>query len=214
VSAREVIVIGAGGHAKVVIETLRAQGDRVVGLIGTQGDAAVLGAPTIGTDDDLPRLHAEGLKSAIVAIGDNGRRLTLARRLEGMGFTLVNAVHPHALLSPSVRLGSGIAIMAGVVINADAAIGDHAIVNTRAGIDHDCRIGEAAHIAPGATLAGGVTVGARAFVGAGSAVIPQIEICADAVIGAGASVVRAILEPGVYVGAPARAHSERKGSGS
>jgi UDP-perosamine 4-acetyltransferase len=201
---RNVVVFGAGGHAKVVIEILRAQGDQVVGAIAPSGEA-IMGVPVIGRDEDAPELLARGLSHAFVAIGANRARFDIGRRLERLGFTLVNAIHPQAILSPSVRIGCGVAIMAGVVVNADSGLGDHCVVNTRAGLDHDCE-----HIAPGVTCAGGVRVGERAFLGAGATAIPGIEICADAIVGAGAVVVRSIATPGTYVGLPARAHPQTK----
>jgi UDP-perosamine 4-acetyltransferase len=201
-----VIIIGAGGHAKVVIELFRAEGRyRPVGC--TDADAgmkSVLGVPVLGSDDLLPELLGQGIRHAFVALGGNGLRRKVGRKAETLGFELVNAVSPRAAMSPTARLGRGVAVMAGAVINADTVIGDLSIINTNASIDHDCVIGEAVHVAPGCALAGGVRVGALAFLGVGTAVIPGIAIGEGAIVGAGAAVVRDIPEKTVAVGVPAR----------
>lgn len=201
------IIVGAGGHAKVVIDLIRAAGVYdLVGLIDAKRDEArrVNGAPVVGGDDDLPRLRAEGVTHAHVAIGDNRRRLEIGRRLASLGFTLANAVSPGAIISPSVVLGQGIAVMAGAVINADSALEDLCILNTRASLDHDGRIGEGAHVAPGCALAGNVSIGRLAFLGVGTSVIPGVAIGEETVIGAGACVVRSVPPRSKAVGVPAR----------
>ena len=198
-----VVVIGAGGHAKVCIELLRAGGRKVAGVVGPDA-APVLGAPVLGGDDDLPHLHGEGLREAFVAVGDNARRVALGRAAQAAGFTLVNAVSPQAVVSPSATLGEGVAVMAGAVVNADARIGDFAVINTRASVDHDSVVEEGAHLAPGATLAGGVRVGAGALVGVNAAVIQAVSIGAGAFVGAGAAVVADVAAGATVIGVPAR----------
>jgi UDP-perosamine 4-acetyltransferase len=199
------LIVGAGGHAKVVIDLVRAAGAYdLVGLIDRSGGARVNGVAVIGSDADLPRLRAEGVTHAHVAIGDNARRLSLARELEAKGFTLANAISPAAVLAPSTRLGAGIAVMAGAVVNVDSRIGDAAILNTRASLDHDGTIGEGAHVAPGCALAGNVSVGRLAFLGVGTSVIPGIAIGDEAIVGAGSCVVRPVPPRARAYGVPAR----------
>ena len=200
------VIIGAGGHAKVVIDLFRAAGRyNLVGLVdsGVLG-TLVNGAAIIGCDDDLPRLRREGITHAHVAIGNNRVRLRLARELQEMGFTLANAISPAAVLSPSTVVGSGVAIMAGAVVNADSRLHDACILNTRASLDHDVQVGEGVHVAPGCALAGNVTIGRLSFLGVGTSVIPGIVIGEDAVIGAGACVVRPIPARAKAYGVPAR----------
>ena len=201
-----VVVIGAGGHAKVVIELIRAQGlYEVMGC--TDRDPRrrdVIGAPILGSDDVLSDLYAQGIRHCFVALGDNALRRKVATQVTALGFQLVNAISPKAVVSPSARIGRGVAVMAGAVINADATIGDLAIVNTRAAIDHDCRIGEAAHVAPRAALAGNVRIGPLAFVGAGATIVPGISIGESTVIGAGATVISNLGRNLVAVGVPAK----------
>lgn len=200
-----VVVVGAGGHAKVCIELLQAMGETVLCCVGGSDSAPTcLGIPVLDGDHHLARLRAEGQSRAFVALGSNRLRARLGQHLLELGYELVNAVSPRAMVSPSATLGHGIAIMAGAIINADARIGDLAIINTGASVDHDGEIGAAAHLAPQCALAGNVNIGAGAFLGVGCKAIPGATVGADAIVGAGAVIVAAI-PPGVTaVGVPAR----------
>jgi UDP-perosamine 4-acetyltransferase len=200
------LVIGAGGHAKVVIELVRATGAyEIIGLIDLNlSGPPILGVPILGTDSDLPRLRREGITHAFVGIGNNQRRLHTGYYLRQIDFEIINAISPAAIVSASARLGDGIAVMAGAVINAEARIDDFSIINTQASVDHDCWIGEGAHVCPGSTLAGNVRVGSLAFIGAGATVIPGITIGQNATIGAGASVLRDVPDGTSAWGVPAR----------
>lgn len=200
--SRKAVVLGASGHAKVVIETLRASGwvvmaafDDDPGLLGV----AVLGAAVIGP---IAQWCTQQVEPAIVCIGSNRARQRVAARAIGGRFA--TAVHPFAWVAPSATLGEGTVVLAGAVIQADASIGGHVIVNTGASIDHDCKIGDLVHVAPGARLAGGVVVGEGALIGIGAVVIPGIHIGAWATVGAGAAVVRDVSESATVVGVPAR----------
>ena len=201
-----IIVIGARGHAKVVIEILRDMGERVDYCVGADDSPDVcLGVPVLKGDGNLKRLHSEGYRRAFVAVGANQIRQRLADTAERVGFDLVSAVHPRSLVSPSARLGAGVAVMAGVVINADSSIDDLVIVNTGASVDHDCRIGRAVHIAPHCALAGNVTVGAGSFLGVGCKVVPEVRIGQNVTVGAGGVVVSDIADGVTAMGIPARA---------
>ena len=202
----EIVVIGAGGHAKVCIELLRAMGESVAYCVGeTDSPEQCLGVPVLKGDENLARLRKEGYSRSFVAIGSNGLRDRLGTTAIGQGYQLVNAISPNAIISPTAKLGVGVAVMAGVVINAEAVIEDLAIINTGATIDHDCWIGKAVHIAPQCALAGNVTVGDYSFLGVGCKVIPKIEIGKSAIVGAG-GVVTSDIEHGAKVfGVPAKA---------
>lgn len=205
-----VVIVGGGGHAKVVIESLRAAGKVVAAVIDADSTPRdVAGVPVIGDDAALPGLRAQGLDEAFVAIGDNRLRARLAQGLIEQGFMLVNAIHPSAVISPSARLGCGVAVMPGAVINAEVQIGDLVIINTGAVIDHDCRLDTACHLGPASALAGAVSLGARSFLGVGTRVIPNITIGADVVVGAGAVVVRDLPDAVIAVGVPAKIQGTR-----
>ena len=189
----------------MVIDSLRACGREVAGVLDADPTPrTVAGVPVIGSDDELERLRGEGLEAAFVALGGNALRARLGRLLRDLGYGLANAVHPSAVLSPSVVLGEGVAVMAGACVNADTRLGDLVILNTGATVDHDGDLGEACHVAPRCGLAGNVTVGARAFLGVGCSAIPGITVGEDAVVGAGAALVRDIPARAVAMGVPAR----------
>ena len=204
-----VVVIGAGGHGRVVLDILnKLPLYRVVGFIGSNTDLAgrrVDGQPVLGTMADLLRLQAElRITGAIVAIGGNGVRRAFAEEVEQMGLRLINAIHPSANVAASVTLGRNIVIAAGVLVCAHCQIGDSAILNTGCIVDHESMIGTAAHVCPGARLAGRVAVQAGAFVGIGATIIQSVRIGHEAVIGAGAVVIQDVPPLATVVGVPAR----------
>lgn len=202
------VVIGAGGHAKVVADLVRATGlYRLVGF--TDVDAArrhemFAGASILGDDAVLAELLSLGVGVAALAIGDNRLRLAALHRLFERAFQLPALVHPAAVLGSGVQLGDATVVMAGVVVQADTKVGRAAILNTACSIDHDCRLGDAVHVAPGAHVAGSVTVGDGALLGVGSAVAPGRGVGAWATVGAGATVVRDVEAAMTVVGTPAR----------
>jgi sugar O-acyltransferase (sialic acid O-acetyltransferase NeuD family) len=196
------LILGAGGHARVVADSAMESGFERVGLI----DDAAKGAspfPIVGRPDDLERLLPEW-QAAIVGIGDNRRRLELLQRLRAIGFLTPSVIHPRAAVSRHANLAGGVFVAAGAVVGFGAAIGDAVIVNTGATVDHDCVLAAGVHISPGAHLGGNVSVGERSWVGIGAAVRHGIRIGADAVVGAGAVVVRELAGSETYVGSPAR----------
>jgi UDP-perosamine 4-acetyltransferase len=211
-SSEAVVIIGTGGHAKVVIELVRAeQKYQIMGCTGLGETGFVLGdVPILGTDSVLPGMLANSTKKAFVAIGDNHLRQRLLAQVSEMGFALINAISPNAVVSPTAKLGRGIAIMAGAIINASTQIDDGAIINTNASIDHDCRIGSGAHIGPGSVLAGNVKIGSETFLGLGTCVIPGIRIGSRTVVGAGSVVVRDLPDGVTAMGVPARITGETK----
>ena len=201
----EIIVVGAGGHAKVCIELLQIMGEKVAYCVGAMdGPKQCLGVPVLRGDENLKILRSAGYSKVFVALGSNRLRERLSDLCVGQGYNLVSAVSRHAVVSPSATLGSGVAVMAGAVINAGSVIGDLAIINTGAVVDHDCRIGRAVHIAPQCGVAGNVTVGNQSFLGVGCKVIPEINIGERVIVGAGGVVICDIESNTTAIGVPAR----------
>ncbi len=211
-----VVGLGAGGHAKVVIEILRFHREyELVGLLDVKPDlrgSNVLGVPVLGGDQLLPQLKAGGVSHFFVGLGATSD-LSPRRRLYDFVLSLdlapVSAIHPAAVISPSVTLGRGITVMASAVINAGATLGENVIVNTGAVVEHDCVVGDHVHIASRACLASTVHVGDGAFVGAGATVRQLIRIGPGAIIGAGAVVVKNVGENQMVLGNPARPGERR-----
>ncbi|MGI6093265.1 MAG: acetyltransferase [Veillonellaceae bacterium] len=205
--SNDLLVIGGGGHAKVIIDILAQQKTfTLVGIIDRRDRMGqhLNGIPIIGDDSQLESFFRNGLRNAVIAIGDNQRRADLYEILKKLGFNIVSIAHPSAVIAATVHLSTGAAIMPGAVLNADCMVKENVIINTKASIDHDCRVMEHCHIAPGCTLAGGVSVGAGTLLGAGTTVLPGIDIGAWSIIGAGSVVVSAIPDRVVAYGVPAR----------
>jgi len=207
---RRCVVIGAGGHAKVVIDTLIAQG-RFVPVAATDPSvkkARVLGVPVVGGDEMLPGLKRRGVKFFIVGIGGvpdcRPRALVFESTLRAGWLPVPAVVHPSAVIAAGVVLGPGTLVAAQAVIQPDAAVGANVIVNTAAVVEHDCVVGDHVHVAPGARVSGGVRIGAAAFIGAGAVVREGVSIGARAVIGAGAVVLEDVAAGRTAVGVPAR----------
>ena len=201
-----VVVVGGGGHAKVIIEILQDDGAlEIVGCtISGARTASVCGVSVLGDDSELPQIYASGVRYAFIAVGDNRVRRSLAHKALALGFSLAKAISPRAVVSPRAEVADGAAIMAGAVINSCARLGTGSIINTSVSVDHDCSIGDWVHIAPGTNLAGCVTVEEGAFMGIGSRAIPGITIGAWSVVGAGAVVVRDVPAGVTAIGVPAR----------
>jgi UDP-perosamine 4-acetyltransferase len=206
----QVIGIGAGGHAKVVIEALRLIGGyEIVGLLDPKEElwgTDVMGVTVLGNDELLPELYSQGVQHAFIGLGSIGYTNPRRRLYElalGHEFQIVQAIHPQSVVSPYTQIGPGPTIMAAAVINAGAALGENVIVNTGAIVEHDCVIGNHVHIATGARLCSTVLVEAQAHIGAGATVRQCTSIGEGAVVGAGAVVVKNVEPWTVVAGVPA-----------
>jgi len=201
----KVVIIGAGGHAKVIIDILKSNpAFELVGCTDQVVNRQVSGIPVLGDDSILPELYAQGIRHVFVAIGGNSLRHNLARRAVETGFELINAISPFAYVADSVKLGCGIAIMPGAILNAEADIGNNAIINTGASVDHECNIGETCHVGPGCNISGHVTIGEGTFLGTGTKVIDGMTIGSWSILGSGAVVVKDIPSRCLAVGVPAK----------
>lgn len=197
---KEVIIIGAGGHSKVVADIIEKNGDKICGFLDDNTDnKEVFGYPVLGKVEDCDKFLD---KEFFIAIGNNTVRKKIAT--ENAELKFYTAIHPSAIISKGVEIGIGTCVMAGAIINADAKIGKHAIINSGATIEHDNTLADFVHVSPGAVLCGTVKVGESTHVGAGVAVKNNISITSDTVIGVGAAVVKDIEVSGTYCGVPAK----------
>ena len=194
------ILLGSGGHARVVLHLARACGLRVVGLCdpGLLGKGVTMweGVPFLGGDEALSE-RASGTTVLLNGLGvlpGNMARSQVQARLSAAGWRFATLIHPAAWTAEDAILGEGVQIMAGAIVQPGSQIAQGTIVNTRSSIDHDARIGRFCHIAPGATLCGDVTLGHHAFVGAGATVVQGIHIGHGAIIAAGAVVVHDVAK--------------------
>jgi sugar O-acyltransferase (sialic acid O-acetyltransferase NeuD family) len=205
----EVYVVGAGGHAKVVVAALQAMGERNLSVLdddASKAGSTILGVPVRGP---VAELLSAPHRRAVLAVGHNATRKRLAERLQGVDWLTV--VDPSARVHGSVRLGPGSVVFAGATIQPDAILGSHVIVNTGATVDHDCVLADYVHVAPGAHVAGGVRLEEGVFLGIGSVAVPEVTIGAWTTVGAGAAVI-SNLPPGITaVGVPARPRGKPDG---
>jgi len=201
VTSSRIALVGAGGHAKVVLDTLQAAGQTVDRVYDDNPDLQgkdFCGIPVVGPIDQLQECPGQ---KAIIAIGDCRKRRELAETYDCHWIT---AIHPNAYVAPSAEVGAGSLIAAGAVVQAAATVGDHVIVNTGATVDHDCHIDDFAHLCPGTNLGGNVTVGSETMCGLGSRLLPGVTVGTGAMIGAGSVVNRPVADGSTVLGIPAR----------
>lgn len=197
-----VYVIGAGGHAKVIISTLYANGYTCKGVYDDNKQLwgkTILDNPVLGPVADLEDINSN---LAIIGIGDNGARKTISEKFTNIKW--ISLIHPYSWVHESVKIGQGSVVFAGAIIQPDTIIGNHSIINTSASVDHDCYIGDFCHIAPGTHIAGGVQIQEEIFIGIGSTIVPNVKIIANTLVGAGSTVIKNIGVPGTYIGCPAK----------
>ncbi|OMC67811.1 acetyltransferase [Paenibacillus odorifer] len=198
------IIIGAGGHGKVVADIAKQMNKWTnISFLDDNESFTDFGEfEIVGKIESLYKFMNN--YDVFVAIGSNKVRENVQNKLEIDGASIVSLVHPQAIIGTDVKFGIGTVIMAGVIINSSTTIGKGCIVNTASSVDHDNIIGDFVHISPGTHLAGNVKIGKGAWLGVGSTVSNGLEICNDSKLGAGAVVIKNILELGTYVGVPAR----------
>lgn len=204
--AERVVGLGAGGHAKVVLEIVLANGHEVVGLLDPDPDLRgtdVLGVRVLGGDELIQSLVEDGVTHAFLGLGSLRRR-DLYEEASSLGLRFLTGVHPAAVVSSAATLGDGTAVMARAIVNPGVRTGVCAIVNSGAIVEHDCELADYVHIAPGAIVSGGVRVGPLAHIGIGARVREGVTVGARAVVGAGAVVVADVPDDTTVVGAPAR----------
>lgn len=204
-----VIILGGGGHAKVLIEALKTSNITILGVTDTdpaKHNTLTMGIPVLG-DDNTVSHHLPGsirLVNGMGSVNVPRAKTALFEKFKSQGYTFITVVHPSAVIASDVTLGEGSQIMAGAVIQPGSTIGMDTIVNTKASVDHDCHIGNHVHISPGVTLSGDVRIGDEVHLGTGATVIQGITIGRNSLIGAGSVVVTDVPENTEFSGVPAR----------
>ncbi len=194
------VIIGAGGHGKVIADIAFKNGYTDVVFADDHAVGSCMDLPIICTSASLEQQN-DGKTDFVIAIGNNGIRKKIA---EQYPINWVTLIHPSAQIGTNVKIGVGTVVMAGAVINPCAEIGEHCIINTCAVVEHDNKISNYVHISPNAALAGTVCVGAETHIGIGATVKNNINICNNCIIGGGAMVVNNLVESAVYIGIPAK----------
>jgi len=206
---RPVIVIGAGGHGRVLIDALKLLNIEILGISDndpTLEKKTIAGVPVIFGDQELQRHSPKDvyLVNGLGGVKDTSLRRNIYGKFKGLGFTFRQVIHPAAIISPDLFLAEGVQVMAGAVLQAGTHINENSLINTKASVDHDCLIGSHVHIAPGVTVCGNVTIEEGVHVGSGATIIQGVTIGAHSLIGA-AALVRKNIPPGSKVfGVPGR----------
>ena len=203
------IIIGAGGHGRVIADIAQKLGSyKKIAFLDDGNEKVSMNLPVIGKTNEIEKYINSS--DFFVAVGNSKVRETFIERLLSMGANIPALIHPSAIIGSCVEIGLGTAIMAGVVINPCVKIGKGVIVNTCSSIDHDCIVKDYCHLAVGVHVAGTVEIGKYTWMGAGAIVKNNVIICAECMIGAGAVVVKDIMDTGTYVGVPARRWIKRR----
>lgn len=201
------ILIGAGGHAKVLLDIMLLSSETVEGVIDPNLDKTGIkswrGLKVLGSDEQIKHFSPANyiLVNGLGSLPSSSNRKDIYLKFKKMGFSFKNLTHPSAIVSPSATILEGVQIMAGCIIQADTKLGENAIINTRSSIDHDCVIGAHSHIAPGATISGGVKVGESCHIGTGASIIQGVDIGDAAILAAGACLYTDLEKGGKQFGA-------------
>jgi len=206
---RPKIIIGAGGHARVLISVLKTLNINILGIVDVEFNKIgnrLKDIPVLGNDDKILSYLPDDIElvNGIGSVSSTEKRKDIYAKFKNDGYSFANIVHPSAIIMNEVTLGEGVQIMAGVIVQTGCVIGDNAIVNTGAIVDHDCIIGDHVHLAPGVVLSGGINIGDMTHIGAAATVIQGVEIGQRVVVGAGAVVITDIPSGVKALGVPAK----------
>ncbi len=200
---KPVLLIGSGGHARVVADMLRCSGREILGILSPdlRRGEDVSGIKVLGDDEVIRNYSPEHIELAngIGALPSKVLRWTLAKSFREKGFCFSTIIHPGAIVARDVRLAEGVQIMAGAVLQPGVTVGRDTIINTRVSVDHDCRIAECCHLAPGVTLSGDVSVGRLSHVGTGACAIHGVSIGKEVIVAAGSIVYRNIPDNVIFI---------------
>jgi UDP-perosamine 4-acetyltransferase len=211
----QVLILGAGGHARVIAALLAHSGIPIRGVLDRnppRGGETIGGTSVIGTFDDLPRQHNQGMRRVALAIGDNAERAAMYAHVRALGFEVVGLRHPTAVVETGACVAPDAVLCMGVLVAADARVGANVLLNSGSIVEHECVIGDHVHVSSGASLAGRVKVGRGTLVGARGCIREGLTIGEGAVVGAGAVVISDVGDLEVAVGVPARVRADLRSS--
>lgn len=206
----DIVLLGGGGHARVVIDLITSASDfRIVGIVdkGLPKGTVVNGYEVLGDDTDLEDIFKNGIRNACVAVGsvrDNNLRKALYERAVRTGYRCPPLIHHKALVADGVSVGNGAQVMAGAIVQTGVRVGNNTIINTGTIVDHDCTIGNHVHIGPGSVISGSCVIGDQSFIGVGSTIIQGIKIENDSFIKAGSVIVKDVYDNLTMRGIPGR----------
>ncbi len=207
-----IIIIGGGGHAKVVISILKKlRTYNILGFSELESSNPILGIEYLGNDNFVINKYKNSSTNIALGIGQiktTKLREKLVSKYLDSGFIFPAIVSPTAIINEAVDVGNGTVVMDNVVINTCSKIGNYSIINTSSIVEHDCNIGDFVHVAPGVTLSGEVNINSNTFVGAGSTVANAVSITENCIIGAGSFVRKDIPQSGLYVGNPVKKYKD------
>jgi sugar O-acyltransferase (sialic acid O-acetyltransferase NeuD family) len=196
-AALPVIVIGAGGHAKVLLEALRLLGAPVLGCVSLHAEdhgRLVSGVEVLGADERVEALSPGdvALVNGVGMVSVESRRRAIFERWREKGYSFASVIHPSAVVAGDARLGEGVQVMAGAIVQPGTEVGENSIINSAACLEHDCTVGSHVHVACGAVIAGAVVIGDDAFIGAGATLINNLAVGKGCLVSAGAVVIREV----------------------
>ena len=200
-----VVLLGAGGHAMVVVDAVRSVGAEVIGYVDPAESEYLWDIPWLGSDSEFLSEDRPTMQDLVLGIGLLSVRRALITEFAGGPYRFPALVHARAYVADSVSLGHGVQVMAGAVVQPFSQISDHAILNTRTVVEHECHVGENSHVAPGAVLLGNVKVASDVLIGGASVVLQGVRLGEGSVVGAGAAVIEDVEAGVVVMGVPARA---------
>ncbi len=215
-TSKPVIILGAGGHASVLIDALQQLNAYILGI--TEPDETLwgkelMGVDILGNDDKIFDIHPEriDLVNGLGSIRRTHARQKLFETWQLRGYSFASVIHPKAILAASARTAEGVQILAGAMINPHTIVGANTLINTGVILEHDCVVGNHVHIAPGVNIAGSVSIGSGTHVGIGSTIIQGVTIGDSCLIAAGAVVVKSVVSGSTVMGVPGKIVQAKEG---
>ena len=201
-----IVILGAGGQGKVVLDILKKNNYHVIGFIDDDKNKKgklINNVKVLGNFLDINKTK-KNIDGIVIGIGDNNIRSDYFLKIKKLNLKIVNAIHPNTIISENVKIGKGVIIVGGAVVNTNVKIGNNVIINTGAIVDHDCVLGDNSQICPGVNLAGNVKIKKNAFIGTGAVINPGICIGENSIVGSGSTIIRDVPKNVVVVGMPGK----------